>query len=115
MSALVASASSCRQQPSRKLAEEHAIYLNQCLLRDAVEGMSRLWNIQIDLDPEVSSLVDQWIDYAPKKEVTLRDALDDIVRFVEDKHQVRLRWVATEDRIRICKDKSEQGFPPNDR
>ena len=103
VSALVASGTSCRPQPSGKLAESQKIYLNQCLLRDATEGMSRLWNTHVELDSDVSSLSGLWIDYAPKKEVTLSEALDDILRFVDTKHHVRLRWSASTDHIRISK------------
>ncbi len=103
VSALMAAGTSCRPQPSGKLAELQPIYLNQCLLRDATEGMSRIWNTRVELDSDVSSLSGLWIDYAPKKEVTLSEALDDILQFVHTEHHVRLRWSASADHIRISK------------
>ena len=115
MSVLMTSALPCQPQLTGKLAEKHEIYLNQALLRDATGGLSRIWNTRIDLDPDVSSISGLWIDYAPRKELTLRDVLDEILRFVKDKHKISLRWKADGDRIQISKDKSEQavdGKPP---
>lgn len=109
---------SCRSAEEGKLAEKHALYLNQSLLREAVPGMARIWNTSIDLDPEVATIKDLWVDYAPKQEVALRTALDGILRFIEQEHGVTLRWREREGRITIER-QSEQGGggdgdePPN--
>ena len=96
------------------MAETHKIYLNQSLLYEAADSLSHIWNTPAELDSDVASFRDLWIDYAPTREVSLGEALDYIVRFVEDSHHVRLHWVAVDGHIRISSDKMKQGVAPND-
>ena len=94
-------ATSCRSAEEGKLAEKHALYLNQSLLKDAVPGMARIWGTSIVLDSEVATMRDLWVDYSPSREVTLKLALDEILHFIETKHGVPLRWREKDGRITI--------------
>jgi len=105
-------ATACRSADKGKLAEKHALYLNQSLLKEAVPGMSQIWGTSIELDPEVGSIKDLWVDYSPSRDVTLKLALDDILHFIKSKHGVPLRWRETDGRITIER-QSEQAAPPN--
>jgi hypothetical protein len=92
---------SCRSAGEGKLTEKHALYLNQSLLKEAVPGMARIWSTSIELDSEVESINDLWVDFAPKSEVTLKTALDEILQFIKTKHAVSLSWSEQGGRITI--------------
>lgn len=98
---MVFGANACRSAEEGKLAEKQAIYLNQSLLKEAVPGMARIWKTSIELDPEVASLRDLWVDYSPGNEVSLRVALDEILHSIETQHGVRLRWIERDNHITI--------------
>ena len=82
----------CHNEQRSAIAVEHEIYLNQCLLRDAVTGMTKMWGIDIRLAPNVAEIDDLWIDYSPKSAVSLDAALDEIITFVAERHAVDLEW-----------------------
>jgi|GEM_PF-6330503 len=103
---------SCRSAEDGKLAEKHAFYLNQSLLKEAVPGMARIWSTSIELDSEVGSINDLWVDYSPKSEVTLKTALDEILQFIKTKHAVSLSWSEQGGRITIIR-QSEQAVHGN--
>ena len=110
--AMAFGATSCQPAEEGKLAETRALYLNQSLLRESVEGVARIWNTPIELDPEVSAIKDLWVDYSPSREVSLRVALNEILHFVETQHGLALRWSERGDRI-IIERQSEQAVDGN--
>lgn len=106
---IVAVTTSCHPAEERKLSEKHAVYLNQCLLREAIPGIAQIWNTPIELDADLASIKDLWVDYAPGQEVSLRTALDGILRFVKVEHAVTLRWSASDGRITIGRPSEQEG------
>jgi hypothetical protein len=104
-------ATSCRSAGEGKLTEKHALYLNQSLLKEVVPGMARIWGTSIELDSEVESIKDLWVDYSPSREVTLKLALDEILHFIKIKHGVPLRWREKDGRITI--ERQSEAVPPN--
>ena len=104
-------ATSCRSAEEGKLAEKHVLYLSQSLLKEAVPGMARIWGTSIELDSEVESVKDLWVDYSPGREVTLKLALDEILHFIKIKHGVPLGWREKDGRITI--ERQSKQVPPN--
>ena len=74
--------------------------------------MARIWSTSIELDSEVASINDLWVDYSPKSEVSLKTALDEILQFIKTKHAVSLSWSEQGGRITI-KRQSEQAVHGN--
>jgi hypothetical protein len=70
-----------------------------------------MWGTPIELDPEVGSIKGLWIDYSPRREVTLKLALDEILQFIKSKHGVALRWREKDGRITI--DRQSEVAPSN--
>lgn len=102
----------CRPADERKLAETHAIYLNQSLFREAAPAIAGIWGTRIELCSDVASIDNLWVDYAPRHKVSLQTALDEILRFIKIQHGVTLRWREIGDRILIEK-QNERGAGDN--
>jgi len=87
------------------------IHFKQVLLRDAVTYLSKMWNTEVILDREVSSIEDLWIDYAPNSPVSLQQALDAIIAFIGNHHQKQLKWRKIGTAIRVSLKDSNKSLP----
>jgi hypothetical protein len=96
-------APSCQPEIHRNLSEKREIWLNQSLLQDSSELLSRLWGTRVELESEVARMTDLSVDYAPGREVSLENALDEILGYVAKQHREQLKWLVDGDRILISK------------
>ena len=70
----------------------HQISLRQALLRESVPYISKLWDVPISLDADLSNIQDLYFDYHPKKAESLDQVLIGIAGFIEKEHHIAIEW-----------------------